>query len=302
VTFSLDAGLMPRLPARDAVALARRAEALGFGGVWIADSQSIFREAFTLLGACAAVTERIMLTTGVTNPVTRAAPVLASAFATLDELAPGRVVLAIGKGDTSLRTLSPTPPTLAEFESSVAELRELLSSGGQELQWGPRPLPIYITASGPRALRLAGRVGDGVLFQVGAHPRLIEYALREIEAGAQESGRTLADIVVCARVACAIGEDRAAAVAALGQYTQFALQTIRKAVPVDALPVDPADTAALTAAAVIAGTADEVAAQLVALARQGVQRVVAPIVGDGGAQLELLGEQVLPQLDAALPT
>jgi 5,10-methylenetetrahydromethanopterin reductase len=296
VTPTIDIGLMPRLPAREAVGLAQRAEELGFGGVWIADSQSTFREAFTLLGACAMVTERVRLTTGVTNPVTRRAPVLASAFATLDELAPGRVVVAIGKGDTSVRTIGLQPPRLAEFEASVAELRGLLAGSDAAFQWGPHPLPIYLTASGPKALRLAGRIGDGVLFQVGADPRLIDYALREIAVGAEAAGRSRDDLVLCARVACAVGDDRDSALAALGPYVRFALQTIRSAVPAGELPVDAADDAALTRAAVIAGTADEVSTALAALAAQGVDRVVAPIFGDGRAQLELLGERVLPQL------
>jgi 5,10-methylenetetrahydromethanopterin reductase len=296
MTPVVDIGLMPRLPAPEAVRLAQRAEELGFGGVWIADSQSTFREAFTLLGACAMVTERVRLTTGVTNPVTRRTPVLASAFATLDELAPGRVVVAIGKGDTSVRTAGLKPPRLAEFEESVAELRSLLVEAGDAFAWGPHPLPIYVTASGPKALRLAGRIGDGVLFQVGADPQLIDYALREIAVGAREVGRSLDDLVLCARVACAVGDDRDAALAALGPYARFALQTIRSAVPADELPVDPADDAALTRAAVIAGPPDEVVDALAALAAQGVDRVVAPIVGDGRAQLELLGERVLPQL------
>jgi 5,10-methylenetetrahydromethanopterin reductase len=298
VSLRLDVGLMPRLPAPDAVALVRRAEELGFGGAWVADSQSTFRETFTLLGACAAVTDRILLTTGVTNPVTRALPVLASAFATLEELAPGRTVLAIGKGDTSLRTIGLKPPRLGEFESAVQELRRLLAGGDEAFQWGPRPLPLYLTASGPRALRLAGRIGDGVLFQVGAHPMLVAYALREIDAGARESGRTVDDLVLCARVACAVGESRESALAALGPYTRFALQTIRNAVPAAELPVDPDDDAALTDAAVVVGTRDEVAGALVSLAEQGITRVVAPIVGAGGDQLELLGELV-PLLEAA---
>jgi 5,10-methylenetetrahydromethanopterin reductase len=296
MSLVVEVGLMPRLPAPEAVATARRAEELDFGGVWIADSQSTFRETFTLLGACAAVTDRVLLTTGVTNPVTRALPVLASAFATLDELAPGRVVVAIGKGDTSLRTIGLTPPLLAEFESAVDELRRLLGGGGDAFQWGPHTLPVYLTASGPKALRLAGRVGDGVLFQVGAHPQLIAYALREIEAGARESGRTLDELVLCARVGCAVADDRAEAFAALAQYTRFALQTIRTAVPRHELPVDPDDDDALTRAAVLAGTADEVAASLAALGDMGIARVVVPIVGGGGEQLERIGELVLPQL------
>jgi 5,10-methylenetetrahydromethanopterin reductase len=288
MSLEVDIGLMPRLAAPDALALVAHAERLGFGGVWLADSQSTFREAFTLLGACAATTERILLTTGVTNPVTRALPVLASAFATLDELAPTRVIVAIGKGDSSVRTIGMAPPGLAAFERAAGELRTLLATRGDAFQWGPRPLPLYLTASGPKALRLAGRVGDGVLFQVGAHPRLIDYALKEIEVGARESGRTLDDLVLCARVGCAVADDAETALETLGAYTGFALNTIRSAVPAVEFPVDPADDRALTGAAVVAGTHDHVVDALSALATRGVDRVVVPILGAANDQLERL--------------
>ena len=125
---------------------------------------------------------------------------------------------------------------------------------------------------------------------------MIAYALREIEAGANESGRTLDELVLCARVACAVGDDRESALAALGGYLRFALGTIRGAVPAAELPVAADDDAALTDAAVIAGPADEVAARLAELAAQGLSRVVVPIVGDSGGQVEILGERVLPRL------
>jgi 5,10-methylenetetrahydromethanopterin reductase len=288
VSLEVDVGVMPRLPAREALALVVRAEQLGFGGAWVADSQSTFREAFTLLGACAATTDRILLTTGVTNPVTRMTPVLASAFATLDELAPGRVIVAIGKGDTSVRSIGLAPPGLGEFERAVDELRALLANGGDAFQWGPRPLPLYLTASGPKALRLAGRLGDGVLFQVGAHPRLIDYALREIDVGARESGRTVDDLVLCARVACAVADDRETALEALGGYTRFALDTIRGAVPAAELPVDPTDDQALTDASVVVGTHDEVVDAFATLAASGIHRIVVPLIGAAPAQLERL--------------
>ena len=98
-------GLLPNRPIAEVATLAQRAEALGFRGIWVADSQSIFRDAFAALTLSAAHTRTIVLATGVTNPVTRHPASLACSFATLDELSGGRVVLGIGVGESSVETL-----------------------------------------------------------------------------------------------------------------------------------------------------------------------------------------------------
>src|SRR5438045_1657390 len=100
VDVSLDLGIVPREPAPDVIELCVEAEQHGFGGLWVADSQAIFRDAFAILAVAAARTQRILLSTGVTNPVTRHPAVLAGSFATLDELAPGRVVVPRGRGES----------------------------------------------------------------------------------------------------------------------------------------------------------------------------------------------------------
>jgi 5,10-methylenetetrahydromethanopterin reductase len=297
---ALDVGIMPRFPAGKAVALAVEAEERGFAGVWIADSQSESREAFTLLGACAMRTERLLLATGVTNPVTRHVTVLASAFATLEELAPGRVVAVIGAGDTSVRSIGLPPATRVQLADAVESLRALVRGERADVDghdvavaWAKQPLPVFVTASAPKNLRLAGAVGDGVLFQVGAHPDLIRYALREIGAGAAETGRSLSDLVLCARVGCAVDDDVDKAREALQAYAPFALRTLRESVPRDELPVDPDDDEALRDAALIADTPDRAAERLQAIYDLGVQRVVVPALGVG---LAPLAEHVLPQL------
>jgi 5,10-methylenetetrahydromethanopterin reductase len=99
-------GLLPNRPVAEIAELAARAEDLGFAGVWLADSQSIFRDPFCALALCAGRTRRLKLATGVTNPVTRHPATLACSFATLDELSGGRVVLGIGVGESSVETLS----------------------------------------------------------------------------------------------------------------------------------------------------------------------------------------------------
>src|SRR5919204_473984 len=174
VDVSLDLGIVAREPALDVIELCVEAEERGFGGLWVADSQAIFRDAFAILAVAAARTQRILLSTGVTNPVTRHPAVLAGSFATLDELAPGRVVLTLGRGESAVFTIGRRPATTSRLEQSVHALRALLAGetvswdGGEaRLTWPTRPVPIYLAASGPRTLRLAGRIAGSALSSAG---------------------------------------------------------------------------------------------------------------------------------------
>ncbi|WP_020497955.1 LLM class flavin-dependent oxidoreductase [Sciscionella marina] len=217
--LSKGVGLFPTEPVgamRDYVHLA---ESLGYDNVWIGDSQNIWRESSTVLGAAAVGTERIVFGTGVTNAVTRHPSVLASSWATLAEYTGNRVVLGIGTGDSSLRTMGLTPQKLAELEASIAELRELFarntvtepeSGAGYHLNYLSEParIPVYIAASAPKILKLSGRIADGVIVLVGTAPEFIEGALRTIEEGAKESGRTLEDLRIVLWTPTAIDTDR----------------------------------------------------------------------------------------------
>ena len=108
------------------------AEQCGFDRVWVPDSQMIWREAYVILGAAAAVTKHIKLGTGVTNPVTRDLGVLAASWATLRESVGDRLLLGIGTGDSSLETIGKKPATLANFEQSD----RLLLGGDAQLGLG----------------------------------------------------------------------------------------------------------------------------------------------------------------------
>src|SRR5919204_2770166 len=124
-------GLFPTESPRRLLDVIRLAEELGYHAVYVGDSQMIWREAFALLGAAALVTSRIRLGPGVTNPITRDPAVVAAAVETLVELAGPRIVLGIGAGDSSLRTLGKRPATLAHLEASIQLIRRLLS--GEEV-------------------------------------------------------------------------------------------------------------------------------------------------------------------------
>ena len=218
---SVGVGLFGTEPVDRMVELVRVAEELGFRNAWIGDSQTIWRDAYVTLAAAAVATDRIVLGTGVTNAVTRHVSVLASAWASLAELAPGRVACAIGTGDSSLRTMGLAPQRVAELERRIGLLRTLLAGGDVvdpaggasfALQFAPaEAIPIYVAAASRRALRLAGRVADGVVACVGVDRRLVDSALRYVAEGAAEAGRPAGAVRVVLWTAHTIDDDPVAA-------------------------------------------------------------------------------------------
>lgn len=203
--MSMGVGLFPTESPLRLRELAHLAERLGYEDVWFGDSQNIWREAYTTMGAAAVGTSRIGFGTGVTNGVTRHPSVLASTWATLHELTNGRVRLGIGTGDSSLRTMGLKPMKLAELEEHVATLRALFrgedadeSDSGTPFRLNfldePIDVPIYIAASAPKILGLTGRIADGCILLVGTDPNFVQAGLERIAAGAQEAGRSLEDL------------------------------------------------------------------------------------------------------------
>lgn len=215
---SIGVGLFPtESPARMRT-LAHLAETLGYDNLWFGDSQNIWREVHVTMGASAVGTERIVFGTGVTNAVTRHLSVNAAAWATLWELTSGRVIVGIGAGDSSLRTMGLTPMKLRELEVSIAQLRTLFrgeavaetTSGADfHLNYVQQPLniPIYVAASAPKILELAGRVADGVIVLVGTAPHFIEAAIATIHRGAALAGRDPSDVRIVLWTPTAIQDD-----------------------------------------------------------------------------------------------
>ena len=207
-------GLFPTEPIPRIVQLGKQAEELGFTHVWIGDSHLIWREAFVNMAAVALNTSSVVIGTGVTNPVTRHPSVLASAYATLDEMAPGRFAVGIGLGDSSLETMGRKQARLADFEEAVAQMRAVIEGGEAALESGNirlnfsrnRKIPFYVAASGPKMLELSGRVADGVIILVGVDSGALEKAVARIAAGAESAGRKLSDIHLVLWVPCAVSE------------------------------------------------------------------------------------------------
>jgi len=215
--------IYPAMPALDVLRMAQHVEDTGYSTVWIGDSQNQWREAMTLLGAVAATTERIIVGTGVTNPVTRHLAVSASTWATLRELSGGRAVAGIGTGFTALGAIGLRGARLSRLQSTIADLRTLLSGGSvldaptgarfgiDYLTDRPVSVPVYVAASGPKALATAGRIADGVILLTGTAPEFVAEALSHVERGAAEAHRTLADIDVVLWVEGSIDDDPVAA-------------------------------------------------------------------------------------------
>lgn len=175
---------------------AARLESLGWDCVWLPDSQLRRRDTYVLLAAAAQATETIQLGTLLVNPVTRHPSVTASSIATVEELAPGRMALGFGAGDTAVRLSGLRPARVAEMEDAIVLMRGLLA--GEEIEVGAerpaympfhRPVPIWLTAGGPRTLEMGGRVADGVFMRVGTHQATIADTVGRIRKGAEDAGR-----------------------------------------------------------------------------------------------------------------
>jgi 5,10-methylenetetrahydromethanopterin reductase len=165
--------------AADSWRLVRRAEELGFSHAWFFDTQMLNADPFVAMTAAAMQTTRIKLGTGVLIPSNRIAPVAATAFASLNQLAPGRVVFGISTGFTGRRTMGLGAVKLSEMEAYIhvvqalwrGETVEFTVEGKQRLirYLNPEigliniadPIPLCIAASGPRARALTAKLGAG---------------------------------------------------------------------------------------------------------------------------------------------
>ncbi|MBI2203146.1 MAG: LLM class flavin-dependent oxidoreductase [Candidatus Rokubacteria bacterium] len=187
---------MPTAPAAEVVRWARLVEDLGYELLGISDSQSICRDVYMTLALCAVNTERIRFGPRVITPVTRHPAVAASAAATLDELAPGRTLVAMGSGDSAAYNVGLRPASLAELREYAETIRALLATGRAEyhgkaatLTWKRARLPIYLAASGPKTLHLAGQIADGVVIRTGILPEIVRDSIAQVRAGAVAAGR-----------------------------------------------------------------------------------------------------------------
>ncbi|GAA3227673.1 hypothetical protein GCM10017691_18230 [Pseudonocardia petroleophila] len=160
--------------------LAVRAEELGFHSFWVYDTPMVNGDPFVSLALCAKATDRIKLGIGVTSPALRSAPAAAAAVASLNAIAPGRIICGVGTGNTARRTLGMLPTTMAELESFTAAVQDLTAGRSTDYREGDRvrpvrflhvgpyvdttsPVEFVVAAFGLKAAAIAGRLGAGVI-------------------------------------------------------------------------------------------------------------------------------------------
>src|SRR5918998_4472967 len=203
-------------PAMGVVELAKKAEAAGFSHVWTFDSHVLWQEPFVIYSKILSETSRVVVGPMVTNPGTRDWTVIASQFATLNEMYGNRTICGIGRGDSALRVLGLQPTTLAQLRESIGVIRglangETVTLRGQELRfaWAPESrLEVWVAAYGPKALALTGEVGDGYILQL-ADPDIAEWMIKAVRSAAERAGRDPAAIRFCVAAPAYVGDDLA---------------------------------------------------------------------------------------------
>jgi len=216
-------------PIPEAIEYVRYAEERGFEAVWQADSRLV-RDAVVPMAAFAANTETITIGSGVVDCWTRNPARLASTFSTLDDLAPGRIILGIGAWWEPLASkvgIDRRRPLLA-IRETVEACRALLADetvtyhgefvhlDGVELDYvyqerRPKDVPIYIGATGDRMLELTGEIADGVVLNYLVSPEYNRRAMDRLADGAARAGRSLDDLDRPQLVVCSVAETRAEA-------------------------------------------------------------------------------------------
>ena len=201
--------VLPDPPYARMIELMQFAEGQGFEYAWTYDSHILWQDSYATLPLVAAKTEKIKLGHFVTNPGIRDATITASWYATAQDISNGRMAMGIGRGDSSRRVVGLKPVRVAEFEARCAMIKELMN--GRHVEWNGKDLrlewvreevpdiPMHVAGYGPRALGVAGRVGDGVIIQL-ADPQIIQWIMETARKAAEEAGRDPAALkcIVCA--------------------------------------------------------------------------------------------------------
>jgi alkanesulfonate monooxygenase SsuD/methylene tetrahydromethanopterin reductase-like flavin-dependent oxidoreductase (luciferase family) len=268
--------------------LAKEGEALGYTAVFLPEIAG--RDALVALGSLAAETERLMLGTGVIPMTSRTTGITAMGAATVQERSSGRMLLGLGTGPA-------VPGALDRLRASVVALRRLFA--GERVEVGGRtlklslaiedPVPIWISALGPRAMHLAGEVADGVLLN-WCSPERVAAATRQLREGAESAGRDPASVTIGVYVRASLGADGPAALHALqvatGEYASFPAYARQFAA------IGLVDEARAAAAAHAAGRPEEVPEALVRAiclaGDRGTARARMDAFRDAGADLPIV--------------
>ncbi len=200
----------------DEIGFFTHAESLGYDAVWVTDSQMLFSDCYAVLALAAQHTTRLRLGPGTAICGTRIPPVQVAAMATLNRLAPGRLHLGVGTGNTALRTMGQKPMRIRAYAEYLRVLSALLRGETVDYTYHgvSRPIkmlmhedkymnlepkiPLYVSGFGPRAMGLAGAYGDGLVFAIPPRGVAVPEALAHARQGAAQAGRELQNFRNCA--------------------------------------------------------------------------------------------------------
>ena len=202
-------------PASRVVELAKMAEDLGFTHGWTFDSHVLWQEPFVIYSRILAETERMIVGPMVTNPRTRDWSVLASMFATLNDMYGPRTICGMGRGDSAVRYTGSKPTTIDSMVDSMAMIKSLVAGDTVSLRdtefdlpWVEEgwDLPMWAAGYGPRALAMAGEHADGFILQL-ADPQILEWTMAAVRTAASDAGRNPDDISICVVAPAYVGDD-----------------------------------------------------------------------------------------------
>ena len=195
--------------------LVKQAEEAGFSHCWFYDSHILWRECFPAIAMCMEHTSKMKFGPCVTNPNSRDWSVAASLFASLALQSEGRFVVGLGRGDSAMRVMGKKPANLARVAEFTTKVKAMVR--GEEVQYGESPepvklpwavgyeLPMYIGAYGPKALKTAGEVGDGVILQI-ADPSLVQWFAQQALTAGEAAGRDMSNYQIIASAPAYMGD------------------------------------------------------------------------------------------------
>ncbi|MDH3189091.1 MAG: LLM class flavin-dependent oxidoreductase [Acidimicrobiia bacterium] len=214
MSYEVGMAFLDRPSVREQIRLVQKVEELGYRSAWITETR-LARDAFTILGAFAANTTRITLGTGVVNTWTRGPALMAVTFATLHEMAPGRVIAGLGaywdplawkQGIDRKRPLSQMREyvdvmrrlfSLEEgvtHETDLVQVRDISLDLGHGVERNPIEVPIYLGPTGPKMMEMAGETADGVLINGLLSTEYTKSAVSHINTGASRAGRNPSEV------------------------------------------------------------------------------------------------------------
>src|SRR5215467_13012180 len=255
----------------EAIALAQRAVEMGARSFGVAEHLG-YREAIATCVALAVKTPGAMLVPTAVSPYLWHATPTAMAMATLDEVAPGRAAIAVGTGNPlflaeSGRAVDKPVRAMREFTEALRRLwsgeavhadGEFVRLAGARLAFRPSaPIPVYIAAIGPDMLRLAGRIGDGVVLSAGLSTASVRQSIAVCAEGAAKEGRDLTAFRRAGYLFFAASHDAKQAIDAVRQKLAFVMRNkfLGANIEESGIPVDQEAVIAAIARRDIAGAA-----------------------------------------------